>query len=215
MPEDLHDYAYGAVKAGVSAGDYLALTDDGGGYRTHMANDAGGFHSMLPMYRVKFLYAEILSGAQPVDVAGRGDAGGAGVLDAAVRRHCAALAALGGALALAPVIAAALIVAEFAYVARSNTPDLLASALLLGGLYAHVRRREAATAMLLLLAVMARPDNVIFVGVFAVLLLAFRQWSVGVLAARSPPLPPISRSRTGPGIPAGGRISISRASSSR
>ena len=87
-----------------------------------------------------------------------------------------------GALALAPLVAAALIVAEFAYVARSNSPDMLASALLLGGLYAHMRRREAATAVLLVLAVMARPDNVIFVGVLAVLLLAFRQWSVGVLA---------------------------------
>ena len=48
------------------AGDYLALTDDGGGYRTRMANDAAAFHSMLPMYRVKFLYAEMLSGLSKV-----------------------------------------------------------------------------------------------------------------------------------------------------
>ena len=44
----------------------VALTDDGGGYRTRMANDAAAFHSMLPMYRVKFLYAEILSGLSQV-----------------------------------------------------------------------------------------------------------------------------------------------------
>src|SRR5689334_21693165 len=38
-PEALHDYAYGAVKDAVPAADYLALSDDGGGYRSHMASD--------------------------------------------------------------------------------------------------------------------------------------------------------------------------------
>ena len=57
----LHDYAYSTVKAGVSAGDYKALTDDGGGFRSHMAENAADFHSLLGMYRIKFLYAEILS----------------------------------------------------------------------------------------------------------------------------------------------------------
>ncbi|TIX79315.1 MAG: hypothetical protein E5V21_14600, partial [Mesorhizobium sp.] len=57
----LHDYAYGTVRDGVSAGDYKALTDDGGGFRSHMAGNAADFHSLLGMYRVKFLYAEILS----------------------------------------------------------------------------------------------------------------------------------------------------------
>src|SRR5262249_52333095 len=59
----------------------------------------------------------------------------------------------------------------------------LASALLLAGLYAHIYKREGAAALLLTLAVLTRPDNVIFVGVFAVLLLAFRQWSWGALVA--------------------------------
>ena len=47
MPQALHDYAYGTVKAGVSAGDYKALTDDGGGFRSHMAQNAADFHSLL------------------------------------------------------------------------------------------------------------------------------------------------------------------------
>jgi len=182
-PEALHDYAYGAVKDGVSAGEYLALTDDAGGYRTRMANDPAAFHSMLPMYRVKFLYAEILSGLSQV------------MSPVAAMHTIQALSALlfggivllwlrsVGALVLAPILCAVLMVAEFSYAARSNSPDLLCSALLLGGLYAHMTRREAATALLLFLAVLVRPDNVIFVGVFAVLLLAFRQWSVGVLSA--------------------------------
>jgi hypothetical protein len=182
-PQALHDYAYGAVKAGVSGSDYLALTDDGGGFRTRMASDAAAFHSMLPMYRVKFLYAEVLAGLSHV------------MSPVAAMRTVQGLSALlfggivllwlrsTGALALAPIAAALLMVAEFPYAARSNTPDMLCSALLLAGLYAHVRQRQAATAILLFLAVLVRPDNVIFVGVFAVLLLALRQWSPGVLAA--------------------------------
>ena len=182
-PQALHDYAYGVVKSGVSASDYVALTDDGGGYRTHMANDAAAFHSMLPMYRVKFLYAEILAGLSkvmpPVAAMGAVQVFSTLLFGAIVLLWLRSA----GALALAPIMAAALMVAEFPYAARSNTPDLLCSALLLGGLYAHMRQRQVASAILLLLAVLVRPDNVIFVGVFAVLLLAFRQWSPGVLAA--------------------------------
>src|SRR5262245_12085505 len=182
-PEALHDYAYGAVKDAVSPGEYLALTDDGGGFRSHMATDPAGFHSMMPMYRVKFLYVEALSALtqvmQPV-AAMQAIQVFATLLFGAVMLLWLRSA---GALASAPVLAAVLMVAEFPYAARSNTPDLLASALLLAGLYAHMYKREAATALLLTLAVLTRPDNVIFVGVFAVLLIAFRQWSRGALVA--------------------------------
>lgn len=182
-PEALHDYAYGAVKDAVSPQDYSALTDDDGGYRSHMATDPAGFHSMLPMYRVKFLYVEALStltnAMQPV-AAMRAIQVFATLFFGAVILFWLRSA---GALALAPVLAAVLMAAEFAYVARCNTPDLLASALLMAGLYAHISRREGATALLLTLAVLTRPDNVIFVGLFAVLLVAFRQWSWGALAA--------------------------------
>lgn len=183
MPEALHDYAYATVRAAVSPGDYRTLADDGGGYRTHMAEDAAAFHSMLPMYRVKFLYAEILSGLghvmeplaamRAVQVAAVLLFGGIVLLwlDAA------------GALALAPVVGAVMITADFAGAARGNTPDLLCAALLLGGLFAHLRRREAAAALLIVLAVAIRPDNVVFAAIFAVLLLAFRQPRAGALAA--------------------------------
>jgi hypothetical protein len=137
---------------------------------------------MLPMYRVKFLYAEILSGLSrtmsPVAAMHAVQVFSTLLFGAIVLLWLRSA----GALALAPLVGAALIVGEFAYVARSNSPDMLASALLLGGLYAHMRRRETATAVLLVLAVMARPDNVILVGVLAVLSLAFRQWTAGVLA---------------------------------
>jgi hypothetical protein len=86
-----------------------------------------------------------------------------------------------GALALAPVVGAILIMADFGDAARASTPDLLCSALFLGGLFAYVRKREAATAILLFLAFMARPDNIVFLAIFAVLLVAFRQKAWGGL----------------------------------
>lgn len=180
-PQVLHDYAYGAVKAGISAGDYKTLTDDGGGFRSHMAENAADFHSLLGMYRIKFLYAEILSSLSHF------------VSPVAAMRLVQVFSVLlfgaialmwlraEGALALAPVAAAILIMADFGDAARASTPDLLASALFLGGLFAYVRKREAATAILLFLAFMARPDNIVFLAIFALLLVAFRQKAWGAL----------------------------------
>ncbi|CDX12685.1 conserved membrane hypothetical protein [Mesorhizobium sp. ORS 3324] len=181
-PQALHDYAYNSVKAGVSAGDYRKLTDDGGGFRNHMTENAADFHSLLGMYRIKFLYAEILSGlshvVSPVDAMRLVQVFSVllfGAITLAWLRS-------EGALALAPVAGAILIMAEFGDAARASTPDLLCSALFLGGLFAYVRKRETATAILLFLAFMARPDNIVFLAIFAVLLIAFRHRAWGALA---------------------------------
>ncbi|RWI27924.1 hypothetical protein [Mesorhizobium sp.] len=178
----LHDYAYGMVRGGVSAGDYKALIDDGGDFRSHMAGNAADFHSLLGMYRIKFLYAEILSMISsvmsPVEAMRA-----VSVLSVLLFGAIALLWLRSeGALALAPVVGAVLMMAEFGDAARAATPDLLCSALFLGGLFAYVRGREVATAILLFLAFMARPDNIVFLAVFAVLLVAFRQKAWGALA---------------------------------
>ncbi|GLS40246.1 hypothetical protein GCM10010869_58430 [Mesorhizobium tianshanense] len=178
----LHDYAYGTVKAGVSADEYKTLTDDGGGFRSHMAGNAADFHSLLGMYRIKFLYAEILSTMSsvmsPVEAMRA-----VSVLSVLLFGAIALLWLRSeGALALAPVVGAVLIMADFGDAARAAAPDLLCSALFLGGLFAYVRGREVATAILLFLAFMARPDNIVFLAVFAVLLVAFRQKAWGALA---------------------------------
>ena len=177
----LHDYAYNTVKSGVSAGDYKALTDDGGGFRSHMTENAADFHSLLGMYRIKFLYAEVLStmGAvmSPVEAMRL-----VSVFSVLLFGAIALLWLRSqGALALAPVVGAVLIMADFGDAARASTPDLLTSALLLGGLYAHVRGREVATAILLFLAFMVRPDNIVFLAIFAILLVVFRQKAWGTL----------------------------------
>ncbi|TIW46259.1 MAG: DUF2029 domain-containing protein [Mesorhizobium sp.] len=177
----LHDYAYGTVRDGVSAGEYKTLTDDSGGFRSHMAGNATDFHSLLGMYRIKFLYAEILSTMSSV----MSPVEAMRVISVLSVLLFGAIALLWlrseGALALAPVAGAVLIMAEFGDAARANTPDLLCSALFLGGLFAYVRRREVATAILLFLAFMARPDNIVFLAIFAALLVAFRQKGWGAL----------------------------------
>ncbi|TIO11203.1 hypothetical protein [Mesorhizobium sp.] len=178
----LHDYAYSMVKAGVSADEYKTLTDDSGGFRSHMAANAADFHSLLGMYRIKFLYAEILSTMSsvmsPVEAMRM-----VSVLSVLLFGTIALLWLRSeGALALAPVAGAVLIMADFGDAARAATPDLLCSALFLGGLFAYMRGREVATAILLFLAFMARPDNIVFLAVFAVLLVAFRQKAGGALA---------------------------------
>ncbi|MEP6566547.1 MAG: hypothetical protein ABJB10_15540, partial [Mesorhizobium sp.] len=87
-----------------------------------------------------------------------------------------------GALALAPIVGAVMIMADFGEAARASTPDLLCSALFLGGLFAYVRGRDVATALLLFLAFMARPDNIVFLAIFAVLLVVFHEKAWGALA---------------------------------
>ncbi|TPN81421.1 hypothetical protein FJ987_07820 [Mesorhizobium sp. CU2] len=181
-PQALHDYAYSTVKAGVSAGDYKTLTDDGGGFRSHMTDNAADFHSLLGMYRIKFLYAEILSNlshvVSPVEAMRLVQVFSVLLFGAITLAWLRAE----GALALAPVVGAILIMADFGDAARASTPDLLCSALFLGGLFAYVRKQEAATAILLFLAFMARPDNIVFLAIFAVLVIAFRQKAWGALA---------------------------------
>ncbi|PBC03876.1 hypothetical protein [Mesorhizobium sp. WSM3860] len=181
-PQALHDYAYSTVKAGVPAGDYKTLTDDGDGFRTHMAENAADFHSLLGMYRIKFLYAEILSSlshvVSPVEAMRLVQVFSVLLFGAITLAWLRAE----GALALAPVVGAILIMADFGDVARASTPDLLCSALFLGGLFAYVRKREVATALLLCLAFMSRPDNIVFLAIFAILLVAFRQKAWGALA---------------------------------
>lgn len=181
-PAALHDFAYGALRNGVAAGDYAALVG-GDPYREHMANDPVAFHSMLPMYRVKALYAETVSVLSQV------------VSPVAAIRTVSVLSTLlfgvlalmwlraEGALALAPVLAGVMMAAGFAEVARVGSPDMLASALLLGGAFAFRSKREGAAAFFLFLAFLARPDNLIFLAAMTVLLGLARQWSWGVTAA--------------------------------
>jgi hypothetical protein len=182
-PVALHNFAYGAVKDAVSVADYGDLTNDGGGFRSHMAENPADFVSLLGMYRVKFLYGKIISVVSNF------------VEPVAALRLVSALSALlfGGfvlawlrsakALALAPLFAGLMIFCGFGEATRVGTPDLLCAALFLGGLYSYTVKREWATAILLTLAFLVRPDNIVFIGIFGILLLVYGQKSLGAFVA--------------------------------
>jgi len=180
-PAQLHAYAYDTVKAGVSADEYRLLTDDGGGFRSHMAANGKDFVSLLPMYRVKFFYAELLSTmstVMPPVTAMRVVSAvsvilfGAGIL---------LWLRVAGALAIAPLFAGLLMMTEFGPTARASSPDLLCAAFMMGGLLAYVQKKEVWAAPLLFLAFLVRPDSIIPLTVLAVMLVAYRVKSVGVL----------------------------------
>lgn len=181
-PQQLHAYAYDTLKASISPEEYRQLTDDGGGFRSHMAVNAADFVSLLPMYRVKYFYAELLSAMSnvmsPVTAMQLISAVSALLFGAAVLFWLKTV----NALALAPLVAGLLILTEFGNTARAVTPDLLCSALMVGGLAAFVARREVLTAVLVFLAFLVRPDSIIPLTVIVAFLLFYRVRSVGMLA---------------------------------
>lgn len=180
-PQQLHAYAYDTVKAGVSADEYRLLVDDGGGFRSHMATNAADFVSLLPMYRVKFFYAELLStmsaAMAPVTAMRVVSAVSVLLFGAAILLWLRAV----GALAIAPLFAGLLMMTEFGPTARASSPDLLCAAFMLGGLLAYMRKKELLAAPLLFLAFLVRPDSIIPLTVLAVMLLVYRVKSAGVL----------------------------------
>jgi len=179
--EQLHAYAYDTVKAGVSAEEYRLLVDDGGGFRSHMAQNGKDFVSLLPMYRVKFFYAEVLSTLSslmsPVTAMRAVSAVSVLLFGAGLLLW---LRAAGG-LALGPVFAGILMMTEFGATARASSPDLLCAAFMLGGLLAYVQKKEFWAAPLLFLAFLVRPDSIIPLTVLAVMLVVYRVKSPGVL----------------------------------
>ncbi|MGE0280979.1 MAG: hypothetical protein AB7P20_10270 [Rhizobiaceae bacterium] len=181
-PQQLHAYAYDTVRTGVSADEYRLLVDDGGGFRSHMAANAKDFVSLLPMYRVKFFYAELLSAMSSV------------MSPVMAMRVVSVVSVLlfgagvllwlraAGALAMAPLFAGLLMMTEFGSLARASTPDLLCTAFMLGGLLAYIQKKELWAAPLLFLAFLVRPDSIIPLTVMAVMLVVYRVNSMGVLA---------------------------------
>ncbi|WP_306117795.1 MULTISPECIES: hypothetical protein [unclassified Roseitalea] len=180
--EALHAHAYDTVRQNVPAGDFLVLTQDRD-YRIAQQADPAAFHSMLGFYRVKVLYVEAtrwLSGLVDPYTALR--------LLAVVPAFAIGIAmtlwlARERALHLAPLALALAMAAQFGEVARQTTPDALSAMFLIGGMLAFLARREALTAGLLLLAFLARPDHLAYLGVLMVVALFARSFSWGVTAA--------------------------------
>jgi hypothetical protein len=178
----LHGYAYGAVKQGVTTPSFEALTK-GDVFRQHMSDMPDDFVSLLGMYRVKILYVKALGALLPF-MAPVSAIHAISVFSTLAFGLFALLWLRSlQALALAPFAAAVMMMAGFGDAARVGTPDMLCAALFTGAMYAYVRKHEFSSAILFYLAFLARPDNVVFVCLFAVLIFIFKIRAPGVLLA--------------------------------
>ncbi|MCP4315828.1 MAG: hypothetical protein GY789_07350 [Hyphomicrobiales bacterium] len=182
LGHELHTQAYGIVKQNISDGDFIVLTSDRP-YRIAQYEDPDAFITMLGFYRVKLLYVEfaqlLTNWANPV-VALRWvsviSAAGFGVLTLLwlAERKC---------LALAPLAIIALIATGFSDAAWLATPDLFSAVFLATGVLLYVSERGFTAGIAFLLAILARPDHLALVGVFAVMSIVIRPIGKGVIIA--------------------------------
>ena len=197
LGHELHGATYDLVRRSISDGEFLVLTADRP-YRIAQHTDPDAFITMLGFYRVKMLYiefAEFLTGTTDAVTA--------------LRWVSAISAAALGLLILlwlhdqrclpyAPLAIIALMACGFGDAARYVTPDLSSSVFVVAGVLLYTQDRGLSAGIALFLAVLARPDHLALVGVFAVMSIAIRPISKGVILSFIAGLAAyISISRTG------------------
>ena len=157
---EVHSQAYNAVKDTMSDGSFLLLTEDRA-YRIAQYTDLAAFQSMMPFYELKWLYLQIggfmtqwidpVSAIRLMSVASM----------TAIGAILTVQLAKSDALHLAPVALLALAVSDFGTVSRLATPDAFAGLLMIGALLSYLSRRDLTAVVLLVLAVLARPDHAV------------------------------------------------------
>ncbi len=179
--EALHRLTYEAVRAGVDDQVYDELVNKvyppppiDQGYRHEMATHAEHFVAQLPFYATKPVYPLVIAGAMKAGlspvlasslISVVGYAAACLVILVWIRRHFEGLLWLlfGGILLFEPHLLA---------LARQSTPDMLSALALLGASLCLLRLREVAPALaILVIAVFIRPDNLLFGGVLALVML--------------------------------------------
>ncbi len=167
-PEQIHRQTYALLQERFTPEVYSTFVDPSP-YRRELARSPEAFFEQLPYYRIKPLYIGLLAlgrlaGLHPVDASFA-----ISILSAltimvliplALRRRFS----LGRAHLLGGLVSVA---AGLPYLARLSSPDALSAVLLLGACScALLYRRNAAAYSLLLLSILVRPDNLIFVLLF-------------------------------------------------
>ena len=171
-PQIIHDQTYEHVRGNVPAETYNQFVDgQADPFRAAMAVDAGGFVQLIPYYKIRPLYNLLvyllhkmgLSIVQATMVVSAASYAILGTLIFAWIRHHA-----GGALGL--ILALLLALSHpLLEVGRLSTPDALSAALLVAGLYLLIeRQRTTAFALLALLSIGIRTDNVVYVGLLLI-----------------------------------------------
>ena len=182
LGHEVHSEAYRLVRQNISEGEFVVLTADRP-YRIAQYQDPDAFITMLGFYRVKLLYIEfaqfLTNWVNPVEALrwiSVISAAGVGILTLLWlgERKC---------LTLAPLAAIALIVTGFGDAAWLATPDLFSAVFLIAGVLLYVGERGLTAGVAFFLAILARPDHLALVGVFAVMSVVIRPISFAVIAA--------------------------------
>lgn len=184
-PEDVHSHAYETVRRAAPESEFLLLTGlgDGNSYRIRQYTDPDAFITMLSLYKVKWLYVQVvawLSNFTDPLVAIRLISS---VSSVALCVVAAGWLALRNALHLGPLAVASLILLGITGLARSGTPDVLSAALVVAGMLAVLHRVEVIAAPLLFAAFLVRPDNIVYIGMLAGVFIVMRSVSWGTVAA--------------------------------
>ncbi|WP_114389873.1 hypothetical protein [Notoacmeibacter marinus] len=159
----LHAASWAAVQARVSEGEFIELTADRP-YRVAQYADADAFASVLPFYRIKLLYVELASllsdFMQPVDALRLIST----VSVLAVGLVCLLWVWPSARGADGFIIVPLLALCDLGYLGQYVTPDLFSAAFLLGGALLWMRGAGWIAVVPLLLAILARPDHLVFAG---------------------------------------------------
>lgn len=164
---DLHSKTYTLAKKELTSESYEQLTT-GGKYREEIANNSKGFIEQLPFYYIKPLYILFiliffklgvplfLSTALPslisffiISV----------ITFFLLSRKYNFIISSGITLLL-------MLFHAFSDVARESSPDTLSSLFLIGTIFSFLNKKTWQVTLLLTLAILTRPDNIIFGGIF-------------------------------------------------
>ena len=161
---DLHAYTYGLHQAALPPEQFTALAE-GDGFRLRQFSDPEAFGSMLGMYEVKWLYVWLLKVMSPIF----------GPFGAAQAINASAMAILAASLsqwlrearllAYAPLVICMLFLLQLSTISASPIPDFLTNALAIAALLNFERGRNLIGSILMILAVMTRPDQAAMAGV--------------------------------------------------
>lgn len=182
LGHELHTEAYRLVRQSISDGEFIVLTSDRP-YRIVQYQDPDAFITMLGFYRVKLLYIEfahfLTNWVDPVEAlrwVSVISAAAIGVLTLLWlgERHC---------LVLAPLAIVAMIVTGLGDATWLATPDLFSAVFVVAGVLLYVGERGLTCGIAFLLAILAQPDHLALVGVFAVISIVIRPIGIWVIIA--------------------------------
>ncbi|RLQ88853.1 hypothetical protein [Notoacmeibacter ruber] len=163
---DLHAAAWSAVSDRISKGELVVLTEDRQ-YRVDQYADPDAFESMLPFYRIKVLYVEAASllaeFMQPVDALRLISTFSVLAIGVICLIWVWPSARLPDALLILPLV----VLSDVGYLGQYVVPDLFSTVFLLAGVLLWLRGASWLAILPSLLAILARPDHVAFIGLWA------------------------------------------------